>query len=76
MAGIELEPDRTRRRHRASAIFNECYKRGVAVRSSGDIIALSPPLIVEEGHIDRIITVLGEASGPWPRTAGLKTFSA
>jgi beta-alanine--pyruvate transaminase len=61
VAGIEVEPDEHGPGHRGQAIFNECFKRGVAVRFSGDIIALSPPLIVEEGHIDRIVTVLGEA---------------
>ena len=61
VAGIEFEPDAHGAGHRGQAIFNECWKRGVYVRFSGDIIAISPPLIVEEGHIDQITTVLGEA---------------
>jgi beta-alanine--pyruvate transaminase len=61
VAGIEFEPDAHGAGHRGQAIFNECWKRGVYVRFSGDIIAISPPLIVEESHIDRIVTVIGEA---------------
>ena len=61
VAGIEFEPDAHGAGHRGQAIFNECWKRGVYVRFSGDIIAIPPPLIVEEGHIDQIATVLGEA---------------
>lgn len=30
------------------------------VRTTGDIIALSPPLIVERSHIDRMFGVIGE----------------
>ena len=35
--------------------------RGLLVRPSGDVIALSPPLIVEAGQIDRIFTTLAAA---------------
>jgi len=31
------------------------------VRCSGDVIALSPPLIVEKEHIDRIAQALAQA---------------
>ena len=37
-----------------------CFERGVMVRSTGDIIALSPPLIVEKKHIDEIVGTLGD----------------
>jgi beta-alanine--pyruvate transaminase len=33
----------------------------VLVRQTGDIIALSPPLIVEEAHIARIVEAIGLA---------------
>ena len=36
-------------------------KRGVLIRVTGDIIALSPPLIIEEGQIDQIVNTIGEA---------------
>ena len=34
------------------------WKEGVAVRGLGDAIGLSPPLIIEEEHIDRIVEAL------------------
>ena len=44
---------------RASArfdVFLDCFERGVLIRTTGDIIALSPPLIVEKSHIDQAIS--------------------
>eukprot|EP00977_Amphora_coffeiformis_P029300 scaffold39887_cov229-Amphora_coffeaeformis.AAC.2 len=34
------------------------WEEGVAIRGLGDAIGLSPPLIIEEEHIDRIVEVL------------------
>jgi len=33
----------------------------VLVRVTGDIVALSPPLIVEKPHVDRIVNTLTDA---------------
>ena len=41
-------------------IFRECFERGVLIRTTGDIIALSPPLIVEESHIDQAISTIAD----------------
>jgi beta-alanine--pyruvate transaminase len=38
----------------------KCFERGVLVRQTGDIIALSPPLIVERAQIDQIFGTLSE----------------
>jgi beta-alanine--pyruvate transaminase len=66
VAGIELEPMPGQPTKRAFDAFLKCYERGVLIRTTGDIIALSPPLIVEKGHIDRmfdtIATTLKEAA--------------
>ena len=45
---------------RAFDIFRECFERGVLIRTTGDIIALSPPLIVEESHIDQAISTIAD----------------
>jgi beta-alanine--pyruvate transaminase len=37
---------------RAYNRFVECFERGLLVRQTGDIIALSPPLIIEKSQID------------------------
>jgi len=43
---------------RAFDVFLDCYDKGVMIRTTGDIIAMSPPLIVEKSHIDHIIDTL------------------
>jgi beta-alanine--pyruvate transaminase len=45
---------------RAFEVFVKCFERGVLVRQTGDIIALSPPLIVERAQIDQIFGTLSE----------------
>ena len=54
VAGVELEPRPGRPTARAFDAFLGLYERGVLVRTTGDTIALSPPLIVEPAQIDRI----------------------
>jgi beta-alanine--pyruvate transaminase len=34
------------------------FDAGLMIRVTGDIIALSPPLIIEPAHIDRLFTTL------------------
>jgi beta-alanine--pyruvate transaminase len=61
VAGIELQPRPGKPTDRAVRIFHRCFDAGVLIRTTGDIIALSPPLVVEKPHIDRIFETLGEA---------------
>ncbi len=58
IAGIELEPRAGKPGARAFEVFLKCFERGVMVRQTGDVIALSPPLIVEPKQIAQIIEVL------------------
>src|SRR5690606_13795572 len=44
---------------RGYEVFERCFREGLLVRCTGDIIALSPPLIIEPSHMDRIIDTLG-----------------
>ena len=37
------------------------YEQGVLLRFTGDIIAISPPLIIDEAQIDHLYAVLAEA---------------
>jgi beta-alanine--pyruvate transaminase len=37
-----------------------CWDKGLLIRTTGDTIALSPPLIVENKHIEQMVSVLGE----------------
>ena len=49
-------------------VFRRCFDDGVLVRVTGDIVALSPPLIVEKPHVDRH---LRHAGGGDPGRGGL-----
>ncbi|MBK7252172.1 MAG: aspartate aminotransferase family protein [Gammaproteobacteria bacterium] len=58
IAGIELEPVAGSPGARAFGVFQKCFERGLLVRQTGDIIALSPPLIIEPTHIEQIFSTL------------------
>jgi beta-alanine--pyruvate transaminase len=61
VAGIELAPRAGKPGARATEVFRRCFDEGLLVRVTGDIVALSPPLIVENQHVDRIFGTLSEA---------------
>ena len=54
MGGIDLEPIPGKPGARAFSAFTKAYESGLLVRTTGDTIALSPPLIVEKAQIDFI----------------------
>jgi beta-alanine--pyruvate transaminase len=59
VGAVELQPRAGQPGARAYEIFTECFKQGVLVRQAGDIIAMSPPLIIEVPHMQRIVETLG-----------------
>jgi beta-alanine--pyruvate transaminase len=59
MAAIELEPRPREPGKRAYEVFVRAFEAGVLIRVTGDTIALSPPLIVEQSHIDHLFECLG-----------------
>ena len=61
VGGVELAPIAGAPTKRAFDIFLDCYRHGVLVRTTGDIVALSPPLIIERTQIDQIVETLGQA---------------
>jgi beta-alanine--pyruvate transaminase len=61
IGAVEFESRPGKPGTRAYDVFMKCFERGVLVRAAGDVIAVSPPLIVEEKQIDRIFDVLGQA---------------
>jgi beta-alanine--pyruvate transaminase len=62
VAGIELAPRAGQPGSRGYEVFTDCFhNRDLLIRVTGDTIALSPPLIVEKPHIDRIFETLREA---------------
>ena len=58
VAGIELESIPGKPGTRAFDVFLKCFEKNVLIRTTGDIIALSPPLIIEKAQIDTIVETL------------------
>jgi beta-alanine--pyruvate transaminase len=58
VAGIELSPRPGHPGGRGYDCLVRCFERGLLIRTTGDIIALSPPLIIDSQHIDQIVDCL------------------
>jgi beta-alanine--pyruvate transaminase len=58
VGAVELEPISGSPTKRAGQAFGAAFDKGVLIRTTGDTIALSPPLIVEKGQIDQIADTL------------------
>ncbi len=58
VGGVELKPLPGEPAKRAFNVFLDCWDKGLLIRTTGDTIALSPPLIIESSHIERIIDTL------------------
>jgi len=61
VAGVELAPRTGAVGARAYDVFVACYNAGLLTRVTGDIIAISPPLIATRQHIDEMFGILGDA---------------
>src|SRR3546814_6724803 len=61
VAGIELGSRKGAVGARAYDVFVDCFEKGLLIRVTGDIIALSPPLIVERAQIDTMVSALRDA---------------
>ena len=59
MAAIELSPRPDAPGARAYEVLNRALKAGLFVRTTGDTIAMSPPLIVSEDQIGQAMDILG-----------------
>jgi len=60
IGAIELEPIAGEPTRRAFSAFIKAFESGLLIRTTGDIIALSPPLILEKEHIDRLFGTLAD----------------
>ncbi|MES2041094.1 MAG: aspartate aminotransferase family protein [Pseudomonadota bacterium] len=54
IGAIELESMPGKVGARAMAAYKKAFAEGVLVRTTGDIIAMSPPLILEKKHVDQL----------------------
>ncbi len=58
IGGVELESRTGAAGTRAMEAFKACFDKGLLVRVTGDILAFSPPLIVEKAQIDEIVGIV------------------
>ncbi|WP_396270141.1 aspartate aminotransferase family protein [Ideonella sp.] len=61
VGGIEMASRPGAPALRAYDVFLDCFKEGLLIRTTGDTIALSPPLIIQTEHIDQIVATLRQA---------------
>ncbi|ASW09626.1 MULTISPECIES: aspartate aminotransferase family protein [unclassified Rhizobium] len=61
VGAVELAPRDGAPGTRAYDVFVDCFQKGLLIRVTGDIIALSPPLIIERAEIETIVSMLGDA---------------
>jgi len=66
VGGVELAPRPGAPGDRGQEVFRACFDRGLLVRVTGDIIALSPSLIVETAQIDETVGLLCEVLATVP----------
>ncbi|WP_454688446.1 aminotransferase class III-fold pyridoxal phosphate-dependent enzyme [Achromobacter aloeverae] len=60
VAGIELSSRDGAPGARAAEAFKKCFDAGLMVRYTGDILAISPPLIISEAQIAEIFDTIGK----------------
>jgi len=60
IGAVELDPIAGEPTKRAFSAFLAAYDRNILIRTTGDIIAMSPPLMITKAQIDTLIGTLGE----------------
>lgn len=60
VGGVELAPRSGAPGARAYDVYVRCYEKGLLTRYTGDILAFSPPLIIEEAQIEEIFATMAE----------------
>jgi beta-alanine--pyruvate transaminase len=61
VGAVEFAPIEGRPGARGYDVFTRAFANGLLVRVTGDTVALSPPLIIEERHMDELVQKLGDA---------------
>ena len=60
IGAIELEPIQEHPTKRAFSAFLSAFERGCLIRTTVDIIAISPPLIINKAQIDELVGCIGD----------------
>ena len=61
IGAVELEPIDGEPTARAMQIFRKCIDDGVIIRTTGDTLAFSPPLIIEDEQIETVVETVRSA---------------
>ncbi len=61
IGAVELEPIEGKPTARAMQIFRKCLDDGVIIRTTGDTLAFSPPLIIEDEQIETVVETVRSA---------------
>ena len=59
IGAVELDPIPGKPGLRGYNTFVRAFEQGLLIRVTGDIVAMSPPLIIEKQHIDQVFGILG-----------------
>ena len=60
IGAVELDPIPGKPGLRGYNTFVRAFEQGLLIRVTGDIVAMSPPLIIEQQHIDQVFGILGD----------------
>jgi beta-alanine--pyruvate transaminase len=61
IGAVELQPIDGEPTARAMSIFRKCYDDGVIIRTTGDTLAFSPPLIIDAAQIETVVETVRSA---------------
>jgi beta-alanine--pyruvate transaminase len=61
IGAVELTPIDGQPTARAMSIFRECFDKGVIIRTTGDTLAFSPPLIIDKTQIAIVVDAVRSA---------------
>ena len=61
IGAVELEPIDGQPTVRAMNIFRECFDNGVIIRTTGDTVAFSPPLIINKEQLETVVETVRTA---------------
>jgi beta-alanine--pyruvate transaminase len=59
IGAVELDPIPGKPGLRGYNTFVRAFEQGLLIRVTGDIVAMSPPLIIEKQHVDQVFGILG-----------------
>jgi beta-alanine--pyruvate transaminase len=63
LGAVDLAPRADAPGARGAAVADHCLAAGVLVRAAGDMMVLSPPLVVQEDEVAQTVTALRRALG-------------